>query len=297
MTSNPTFGTLETRAAAMASAACFDRISVRDYVVEVEIGAFARERGLLQKVRFNIVVEVAPVPQPLDDDVDLILSYDRLTEAVTHELGAERINLLETLAERVALRILREYQAMRVFVRIEKIDRGPFDLGVEIVRVKDPVPLDPIDVAPRPRVAFIAAAATDQLSHWIAALGMDAPLILAVGSLDLPVPQAATAEAQRRIDLLALEQAAWALAAQDAQCYVVGTWTELDWAQKNGQISVWAPSRMVLDAVNGPQGDGLALAVWLAEQLQAVELVVIGVPAPAVAMPQTISVRVLGAIT
>jgi dihydroneopterin aldolase len=281
----------------MASTVLFDRISVRDYVVEVEIGAFAQERGLLQKVRFNIVVEVAPVPQPLDDDVDLILSYDRLTEAVTHELGAERINLLETLAERVALRILHEPQAIRVFVRIEKIDRGPFDLGVEIVRSKDPVRLGPVEVAPRPRVAFIAAAATGQLAHWMAALGTDAPLILTVGSLGLPVPHAATAEAQHRIDLLALEQAAWALAAQDAQCYVVSTWTELDWAQKNGQISVWAPSRMVLDAVNGPQGDGLALSIWLAEQLHAVELVVIGASAPVVAASDAMSVRVLGADT
>lgn len=293
MTSNPAFGPLETRAAAMARG--YDRISVRDYVVEVEIGAFAQERGLLQKVRFNIVVEVAPVPQPLDDDVDLILSYDRLTEAVTQELGAERINLLETLAERVALRILRERQAMRVFVRIEKIDRGPYDLGVEIMRDKEAVEASADDAAPRPRVVFVAPAAMAQLADWLAALDTQVPLILAVGGLGLPLPQAATPEAQRRIDLLALEQAAWALASQDARCYVVATRTELDWAQKNGQISVWAPSRMVMDAVNGPQGDGLALAVWLAEQLQAVELVVIGAAAPVAAVPVTVPVRLMGA--
>jgi 7,8-dihydroneopterin aldolase/epimerase/oxygenase len=293
MTSNPAFGPLETRAAAMARG--YDRISVRDYVVEVEIGAFAQERGLLQKVRFNIVVEVTPVPQPLDDDVDLILSYDRLTEAVTQELGAERINLLETLAERVALRILRERQAMRVFVRIEKIDRGPYDLGVEIMRDKEAVEASADDAAPRPRVAFVAPAAMAQLADWLAALSTQTPLILAVGGIGLPLPQAATPEAQRRIDLLALEQAAWALASQDGRCYVVATRTELDWAQKNGQISVWAPSRMVMDAVNGPQGDGLALAVWLAEQLQAVELVVIGASAPVADVPVTVPVRVMGA--
>jgi 7,8-dihydroneopterin aldolase/epimerase/oxygenase len=293
MTSNPAFGPLETRAAAMARG--YDRISVRDYVVEVEIGAFAQERGLLQKVRFNIVVEVTPVPQPLDDDVDLILSYDRLTEAVTQELGAERINLLETLAERVALRILRERQAMRVFVRIEKIDRGPYDLGVEIMRDKEAVEAGADDAAPRPRVVFIAPAAMGQLADWIAALDTQTPLILTVGDLGLPLPLAATPEAQRRIDLLALEQAAWALASQDARCYVVATRTELDWAQKNGQISVWAPSRMVMDAVNGPQGDGLALAVWLAEQLQAVELVVIGAAVPVVDVPVTVPMRLMGA--
>lgn len=287
----PAFGHLEDRAAAMAGADPYDRISVRDYVVEVEIGAFAQERGLLQKVRFNIVVEVAPVPQPLDDDVDLILSYDRLTEAVGHELHAERINLLETLAERVAFRILQEPQAMRVFLRIEKIDRGPYDLGVEIVRSKDGVALLQTVVSPRPRVAYLAPGMGGQLAHWITVLGDDAPLILTVGSLGLPVPQSHDVQAQRRIDLLAVEQAAWALAGLDVRCFVVGTRTELDWAMKNDQISVWAPSRMVMDAVDGPQGEGLALAVWLAEQMQAVELVVIGAPIPVAAVP----VRALGA--
>jgi len=32
---------------------------------------------------------------------------------------------------------LLEPQAVRVFVRIEKLDRGPFSLGVEIVRARD----------------------------------------------------------------------------------------------------------------------------------------------------------------
>lgn len=283
--SGPAFGPLTDRAATMAGADPYDRISVRDYVVSVEIGAFAQERGVLQKVRFNIVVEVAPVPCPLDDDVDLILSYDRLTEAVGHELRAERINLLETLAERVALRILREPQAMRAFVRIEKIDRGPYDLGVEIVRTKTALPPTQVTSAPRPRVAFIAQQAMPDLPKWIALLGGDAPLILTVGAQALPVPHSANASAQRRIDLLAIEQAALALSAQDARCFVVGTRTELDWAMKNGQISVWAPSRMAMDAVRPPQGDGLALAVWLAEQMNAVELVVIGAQGPAAQVP------------
>ena len=124
----------EERAAASASADPRDRISLRDHVVEVEIGAFQQERGHTQRVMFNVVVEVRPAPQPLNDDVDRILSYDRITESIATELAAERLNLLETLAERVAERILAEPQAMRAFVRIEKLDVGPYKLGVEIVR-------------------------------------------------------------------------------------------------------------------------------------------------------------------
>ena len=54
----------EERAAASASADPRDRISLRDHVVEVEIGAFQQERGNRQRVRFNVVVEVRPHPAP-----------------------------------------------------------------------------------------------------------------------------------------------------------------------------------------------------------------------------------------
>ena len=80
------------RAKASSISTQYDRISLRDHIVEVEIGAFQLERGVTQRVSFNIVVEVQPIEQPILDDVDRILSYDRLTEAIAIELGAERLN-------------------------------------------------------------------------------------------------------------------------------------------------------------------------------------------------------------
>lgn len=280
------------RAEASATQPC-DRISLRDYIVEVEIGAFQLERGTLQRVRFNVVVEVAPQTGEIDDDVDLILSYDKVTEAITAELGEERINLLETLAARVAERILREPQALRVFVRIEKLDRGPFSLGVEIVRARGEVARKGQDhmQVPHPRLVFLSNEAihSDKFKSWVNALSADeAPLILCVGAAEIAVPQAAAPLAQRRIDLLAIEQNAWVLAGRDKRCMVVRTRTELDWAMKNGQISVWAPSKIVLDAVEGPIAiprEDVALTGWFAEQMDAVELLVIGAAAPSVDVP------------
>lgn len=266
----------------------YDRISLRDYTVEVEIGAFQAERGTMQRVRFNVVVEVLPVTGPIDDDVDRILSYDRVTEAISHELQAERINLLETLAARVAERILLEPQAERVFVRIEKLDRGPFALGVEIVRARDGLTPDALahEEAPHPRVLFLsnAAVSSPHLTGWIdQAAAMDAPLIICVEAGAVAAPQTGHAMTQRRVDLLAIEQNAWVLAAKDHRCKVVGTRTELDWAMKNGQICVWAPSKIVLDAVDGPSAsprDAVTLVGWFAAEMQAKELVVVGAAAP-----------------
>lgn len=275
----------EERAEATAGADPRDRISLRDHVVEVEIGAFQAERGTRQRVRFDIAVEVRRRAGPIDDDVDRILSYDRITEAIGAELAAERLNLLETLAERVAERILAEPQAMRVFVRIEKLDRGPGALGVEIVRSRAEVPLkrvaaDGSEAALHPLVVYLdnaAVAAADLPARLDAWQAEGRPLILAVGLPEGPRPTSVAKAAQRRIDLLAIEQNAWVLAGRDRRCVVVASRTEIDWAMKHGQTVVWAPSKLVLDAVDGPSSrEPVALALWLAEVLAADRLLVHG---------------------
>ena len=270
------------RAEATAQSGPLDRISLRDHIVEVEIGAFQAERGVTQRISFNIVVEVSPLTGPVDDDVDRILSYDKVTEAIAFELSAERLNLLETLAVRVADRILLEPQAMRTFVRIEKLDRGAGALGVEIVRSRD----EGVDVEPeilqKPEFIYLSNAAmtSPHFTGWVDQLQeRGKPLVLCVGTPDVVQVQTGHPMAQRRVDLLSIEQNAWVLAAQDARCVVVGTRTELDWAMRNGQICVWAPSKLMLDTPESPMDqadDGIALAAWFASTFDAEEMVLIG---------------------
>ena len=276
------------RSEATAAPGPLDRISLRDHIVTVDIGAFQKERGAPQRICFNVVVEVQPLSGPIDDDVDRILSYDRVTEAIAKALADERLNLLETLAERVAERILREPQAMRAFVRIEKLDRGPGALGVEIVRARGQVlPVRAaVEKARHPELVYLsnAAIASPYLKGWIDQLEtLGRPLIFCVGAPDGRAPQTGHRMAQRRIDLLAIEQNAWVLASKDNRCVVVATRTELDWAMKNGQSSVWAPSKIVLDAVDGPSAqprDAVALAAWFAATFDAEEMLVIGADLP-----------------
>ncbi|MFP7673527.1 dihydroneopterin aldolase [Marivita sp. S0852] len=277
------------RAIATAGDGPVDRISLRDHIVEVEIGAFQAERGTTQRICFNIVVEVQAIIGQIDDDVDRILSYDRVTEAIAAELAAERLNLLETLAERIAERILLEPQALRAFVRIEKLDRGPGALGVEIVRSRDDLrdlPQDAATESPHPRVVYLSNAAivSEHIGAWIDQLSAQpAPLILCVGLPDGPRPEVAHRLAQRRIDLLSIEQNGWVLSSKDDRCKVVSTRTELDWAMKNDQVCVWAPSKIVLDAVDGPEADltdGVDLTAWFAAEMGARELVIVGADLP-----------------
>ncbi len=278
------------RASATHAGPPLDRISVRDYVREVEIGAFRSERGVAQRVRFNVVLEVSHHTAARDDDVDKVISYDTITEAIEDELAAERINLLETLAERVAARCLADPRALRAFVRIEKLDRIPGALGVEIVRARigdearrlRPVePPAPPASALRPRIVHLAPDLAASPAWRDALAGWRQPFVLCLAPA-WPQPAAAT-EGQRRIGLLAVEQAAWAFADADPRFAVVATRTELDWAMKTGRRPVWAPAHMASAAVDRvvDASDPVALAAWLAESVGACMLVVAGAALPA----------------
>ena len=268
-----------------------DRISVRDFVKNVEIGAFQSERGVNQRVRFNVVLEVSHSTAAFDDDVDKVISYDTIVEAIEEQLSTERINLLETLAERVAERCLEDRRAIRVFVRIEKLDRIPGTLGVEIARqrrdgslaqVREVAAPTPGEVAPiHPVVVHVPNRLIDgpDLIGWLDAIeALDYPAILTLEMGEMHIPPSHEM-IERRLSLLAVEQNAWLLAGRDPRCVVVDTRTELDFAAKHDQMSVWAPSKIVLDAVHQSDADGrdpAALSIWFAEEVSAVGVVLIG---------------------
>ena len=265
------FDKLEIRAKSEQSNPALDRISIRDYIKEVEIGAFQVERDLTQRVKFNVVVEVSDSSSSSSDDVDDILSYDMIIEAIDEQLNFERLNLLETLADRVSEQILSHQQAIRVFIRIEKLDRIPGSLGVEIVRDRKNSTQDKDKSYITPSIVFIPneIIQSNDLKDWLDAIAQyKKPTIICVENLFIPQKISLEIDSHHRIKLLAIEQAAWDLAGKDNRCVVVDTWTELDWSMKNNEVTVWAPSKMILDAVNKPslKSEPLDLAIWLADE-------------------------------
>ena len=281
--SSTVFDNLEIRAKTAPSDPSLDRISIRDYIKEVEIGAFQVERDLTQRVKFNVVVEVAPSSSSSSDDVDDILSYDMIIEAIDDQLNFERLNLLETLAERVSDQILSHNQAIRVFTRIEKLDRIPGSLGVEIIRDrKNSIEEKAIEnLYSEPLVVYISneIIQSNELKRWLDAIVKnDKPTILCVEALEFKDQVSLELNTLHRIELLSIEQSAWRLAGMDSRCVVVDTRTELDWSLKNNELSVWAPSKMILDSVNKPSlnSDPLDLAIWLAGELSVESVYCIG---------------------
>jgi len=263
-----------------------DRISLGDYEVSVEIGAFEAERDVIQRLRFNVVVEVATPMADTNDNVDLILSYDTIVDAINGALAAERLNLLETLADRISGQILANALAERVFLRIEKLDRGPFRLGVETVRTRSetaPTEMRDLAVPVQASVVYVSPGATnhaDLPDELAATLTAQSPVIVCLGvraAQQAKGVRGATAKAQIMIDLLSINQNAWAFASENPALAVVETMTELDWGIKNRQAAVWAPSKIIRDAPAPPARpeDGQALAHWLAQKINARRLTMI----------------------
>ncbi|HET6375677.1 MAG TPA: (5-formylfuran-3-yl)methyl phosphate synthase [Methylocella sp.] len=115
------------------NAAETDRVFVHDLVLPCEIGAYDFERGRLQDVRFNIDVDVRRC-SGRHDDMRGVFSYDLIIDAIKIILGKGHIDLIETLASRIADDVLRHPGVVRVWVRVEKLDVVRGTVGIEIKR-------------------------------------------------------------------------------------------------------------------------------------------------------------------
>jgi dihydroneopterin aldolase len=120
-----------------ACARVFDRVFMHDLVLDVEIGVYTHEKGVTQRVRFSVDVELIPATAALNDDIGRAFDYDAIVNGIKDIVARGHINLVETLAERIARHCLAHPHAARVTVRIEKLDREPGAVGVEIVRLKE----------------------------------------------------------------------------------------------------------------------------------------------------------------
>ena len=112
----------------------YDRIFVRDLVLDCHLGVYEEEQGVTQKVSFSIDAAVAPDIASRHDQIAEVPSYDNLVEAVHATLAEGHINLVETIAESIARHVLEDARIVWVRVRIDKLERGPGAVGVEIVR-------------------------------------------------------------------------------------------------------------------------------------------------------------------
>jgi 7,8-dihydroneopterin aldolase/epimerase/oxygenase len=111
-------------------------ILIRDFIVACEIGVFPHEHGRRQRVRINATLAIADGGRAIEDKLTATVSYGDIIDRIRSLTEHGRINLVETLAERVAGLCLADRRVQSARVRIEKLDIYPDGtiVGVEIER-------------------------------------------------------------------------------------------------------------------------------------------------------------------
>ena len=111
-------------------------VFVRDLEFVCLIGVHSHERRKAQRVRVNLDLAVKEGEQPIGDDLANVVSYEGIVEAVRRIAAEGHINLVETLAERIADESLIDSRVRTARVRVEKLDvfEDVASVGVEIER-------------------------------------------------------------------------------------------------------------------------------------------------------------------
>lgn len=112
------------------------RIRIIDLVLPAWIGIYDSEKEAPQRIRVNIELEINDGGEPFDDDIAKVVSYETVVNGIKAILAEGHINLVETLAERIAALCLGDPRVARARVGVDKPDIMPeaASVGIEIER-------------------------------------------------------------------------------------------------------------------------------------------------------------------
>jgi len=109
-----------------------DRISVRGITAHAHHGVYDWERERGQTFRVDAVLELDTAPAAASDDLEKTVNYAELAQRLHAVLTGEPVDLLETLAQRLADVCLADPLVDAVEITVHKPDA---DLGVHFTDV------------------------------------------------------------------------------------------------------------------------------------------------------------------
>ena len=121
----------------IASAASGIRhVFLRDMLLNLTIGVHAHEHAAPQRVQINVDLGVSEDRDDERDQLARVLDYEALAQRVREIATSHHVQLVETLAERIAQDCLRDPRVRSARVRVEKLDvfADMWAAGVEIER-------------------------------------------------------------------------------------------------------------------------------------------------------------------
>ncbi len=118
-------------------------VFLHDLLLDAAIGVYAQEHGRTQRIRVNVdlgVTDDGGRPQSRasvgHDDLERVVDYAVVLHRVNDIVDEGHVQLVETLAERIAEACLEDSRVQLVRVRVEKLEVLPHgaSAGVEVER-------------------------------------------------------------------------------------------------------------------------------------------------------------------
>jgi 7,8-dihydroneopterin aldolase/epimerase/oxygenase len=112
------------------------KVFVRELELMAHVGVYEIEHRYEQRLIVSVDLDVIDAYDGTSDRLAEVLDYGAVVTSVQHIVEAEHVNLLETLAERIAQTWLDDPRVHAVRVRLEKPDilPGCRSVGIEIER-------------------------------------------------------------------------------------------------------------------------------------------------------------------
>ncbi len=113
-----------------------DKIFIQNLEIRCIIGTLPRERKIKQKLLIDLEFPASARKAAKRDDLRDAINYKKIAERVTAFVSKSRFYLIETLAERLAAFLLKEFKLRGILLRISKPGalKNTEKVGVEIRR-------------------------------------------------------------------------------------------------------------------------------------------------------------------
>ena len=115
------------------------RVLLRELEIVASIGIYEHEKRYEQRVLISADLWVRDDYDGASDRLADVVDYGKVVDDIVLLAQSEHVNLIETLAERIARQCLADARVERVRVRIEKPDvaRSCKGVGIEIERARE----------------------------------------------------------------------------------------------------------------------------------------------------------------
>jgi dihydroneopterin aldolase len=122
-----------------------DKVFIEGLEIEALIGIYDWERRIRQTLVFDLEMAFDNRIPAASDDIALTLNYKAVSKALIAYVSASDFGLVETLAERCAALVMREFKVDWLRLKLSKPGavRGARAVGVVIERSRSDLPLAP----------------------------------------------------------------------------------------------------------------------------------------------------------